>query len=119
MISATVRIAVEFSEFLEKHQQLEDAEADEVDYTVNTIRSGMDCFFSCEEHFRVVAERHSKNFSWTLHSEFAALRKEYLKVFREMRSGLPTFIARLDTLLYLVQLQLQFMTANFHRRDTD
>jgi hypothetical protein len=91
------------------------ADAEEVDYAVNTIRSGMDYFFSCEQYSRIAAEQPSIQNQWAMHLKFATLRKEYLQVFGEMRIDELSFRDRLSALLRLVELQLQFMAANFHQ----
>ena len=118
-IRVTLRIAIDFWHFLETHKQLGDADGEEVDYAVNTIRSGMDDFFTCEEHYRVLAKPSNGKHQWAMHSRFPTLREEYLEVFAKMRNDDLSFIERLSTLLRLVELQLQFTAAYFHHAQSN
>lgn len=115
MVPVTIRIAVDFSEFLMTHERIEDVDVEAVDYLVNTIRSGMDQFFSCEQYYRVNGDQQRSNARWAMHSTFEALRKEYLDVFGKIGGDKLAFSERFGALLRLVELQLQFMAANFHQ----
>lgn len=117
MLRTVIRISVESFRFIQTNRKLETVDIDELDYLVDTIRSGIDAFFYCQQHFRVAAGHKWGGPKWTVHAEFASLRTEYLELVCRLRSGDTLLDARRDSLMRLVELQLQFMAANFHRSE--
>ena len=112
-----VRIAVHFFQYLETYEQLENADAEELDYIVNTVRSGMDDYFACAQHYRVAVDSSAVP-RWAMHLTYESLRNEYIASYGTMRTYNVPFKVRFEALLRLVELQLQFLAANFRVNPT-
>jgi hypothetical protein len=110
-LQITVRIACEFFAFL---QQSNDApEVEEAEYMADTIRSGLDWFFSMSWTGRTLAGLELQSgFVAKLPSTFSELKASYDSVFHEMLESVHCAKA-IGLLLSLVQMMLLFMTFYF------
>jgi len=111
-LRATVRIAGDFHDFLNKWGSAPPKE--EVEYMVGTIRSGIDFFFSMMFLYRILdTSRAKRTFSWEATTEFARIRQLFLSMFDTLASEDLEFTERLACLLILTKIELVFLASNF------
>jgi hypothetical protein len=111
-LHVAIRIANDFHRFLLDFG--ETPPLDEVTYMMDTIRSGMDQFFSLAYSCRVVSDGAAKwNFDRQLVSSFSELRRACLHRFEELHRPEASATELLASLLALVHLELTFLAQNF------
>jgi hypothetical protein len=111
-LHVTVRVAYDFHRFLLDFG--ETPPLDEVVYVMETIRSGMDQFFSLAYSCRVVSDGVAKwNFDRQVVSSSSELRTGCLHRFEELRRPEASATELLASLLALVHLELTFLAQNF------
>lgn len=110
-LTITVRIACEFFVFL---QQSNDApEVPEAEYMAETIRSGLDWFFSMAQTGRILTGLELQcGFGAKLPSTFSELKASYDSVFHQVLESVHCAKA-IGLLLSLVQMMSLFMTIYF------
>jgi hypothetical protein len=107
----TVRIACEFFVFLRQSNDV--PELSKAEYMAETIRSGLDWFFSMAQTGRILTGLELKTgFGPKLPSTFSELKETYVSVFHQVLESSHSVKAA-GLLLSLVQMMLLFMTAYF------
>lgn len=110
-LQVTVRIACEFHEFL--RQSADAPELSEAEYIAETIRSGLDWFFSMGQTGGILAGlKLQKGFGPKFPSSFLEMKAAYNTVFEQLLDCNRSAKA-VGLLLSLVQMMLLFMTAYF------
>jgi hypothetical protein len=110
-LQITVRIACEFYLFL--HQSDSTPELSDADYMAETIRSGLDWFFSLAHTGSVLAGLNLRQgFGQELPRNLSELRVSYDSTLRQLRECTRSAKA-IGLLLSLVQMMLLFMTLYF------
>jgi hypothetical protein len=107
----TVRIACEFFVFLRQSNDV--PELSKAEYMAETIRSGLDWFFSMAQTGRILTGLELKTgFGPKLPSTYSELKETYVSVFHQVLESSHSVKAA-GLLLSLVQMMLLFMTAYF------
>ena len=107
----TVSIACEFFVFLRQSNDV--PELSKAEYMAETIRSGLDWFFSMAQTGRILTGLELKTgFGPKLPSTFSELKESYESVFHQVLESSHSAKA-VGLLLSLVQMMLLFMTAYF------
>jgi len=110
-LQITVRIACEFLMFLQQSENM--PESREAQYTVGTIRSGLDWFFSMAQTGRILTGLNLENgFGPKLPNTFSELKESYRSIFKRLLEATHSAEA-VGLLLSLVQMMLLFMAAYF------
>ena len=110
-LQITVRIACEFSAFLQHSNDV--PEWNDADYMAGTIRSGMDWFFSMAQTGRILKGlKLQTGFGPKMPSTFPELKASYDSVFHKLLESTHG-IKAIGLLLSLVQMMFLFMTAYF------
>lgn len=112
-LHVTIRIARDFYDFLVKFG--EEPHPKETAYVMDTIRSGIDCFFDLAYVCRVInTGPDTWSFDPHLHSGFPELRQKFLRDFESLAESPDANAAdRLATLLALTHLELVFLGQHF------
>lgn len=112
-LHVTIRIARDFNDFLEKFE--DNPPPGEIVYISDTIRSGIDEFFTLAQTCGVVdIEDRRWRFDPHLHSDYHSLRREFLDRFKRLsQSSEADLIQRLFWLLTLVRLELTFLAQHY------
>lgn len=110
-LKVTVRIACEFFVFLQQSNGAPGVE--EAEYMADTIRSGLDCFFSMSWTGRILTGLELQSgFVAKLPSTFSELKASYDSVFQQLLESVHCAKA-IGLLLSLVQMMILFMTIYF------
>jgi hypothetical protein len=110
-LTITVRIACEFFVFLQ--QSKDPPEVLGAEYTAETIRSGLDWFFSMAQTGRILTGLELQcGFGAKLPSTFSELKASYDSVFHQVLDSVHCAKA-IGLLLSLVQMMFLFMTIYF------
>lgn len=111
-LHTTIRIARDFYDFLVKFGDTPNA--DDVDYMMGTIRSGMDEFFSLAYICRCI-DTGSVTWSFAPHAhwDFSVLRESFMRVFEHLDSPNVSAVDRLASLFVLTHLELVFLAHHF------
>jgi hypothetical protein len=110
-LQITVRIACEFSVFLNQSKDV--PELSEADYMAGTVRAGLDWFFSMAQTGAILTGlKLQRGFAPKLPSTFLELKASYDSVFRQVLESTHSAKA-IGLLLSLVQMMLLFMTLYF------
>jgi hypothetical protein len=107
-----LRVAVDFHEYLVA-ADVQKSDADEIDYMVDTIRSGMDFFFAFKNYYYVWADQISDENRWRFYADFALLKSEYIQLFQRIKNDEVSFDERMRCLFLLVGMELQFVAAKW------
>jgi len=110
-LRVAVRISTEFHDYLAKQDK--DAAQTELEYVMNTIRSGIDSFFAVAFLARILEKRAFPDAGWGKDSDLDGLRTDYLARFKALPDVALGFEERLKALLGLCQSQLLFLAKNF------
>jgi hypothetical protein len=111
-LHVTIRIAKDFYDFLVKFG--ETPPADEIDYVMGTIRSGMDEFFLLAYSCRCInTENETWSFDRHVHWNFPELRETFIRRFQHLVESDDSAVDRLASLLLLAHLELVFLAQNF------
>ncbi|GGA61647.1 hypothetical protein GCM10011507_11480 [Edaphobacter acidisoli] len=112
-LHVTIRIARDFNSFLEKFG--ENPPTDEIVYVSDTVRSGMDQFFSLAQVCGFIETEDEKwSFDQHLSWNYGALRLEFLDTFERLHESLDVnVVQRLTWLLTLTHLELVFLAKHF------
>ncbi|MGA7380281.1 MAG: hypothetical protein WBX03_05475 [Terriglobales bacterium] len=111
-LRVTIRIACEFHQFLLNFG--ETPPLNEVNYVMDTIRSGMDEFFLLAQVCRVLTDEFARwNFDRQVISNFSELRTASLRRFEELTRTDASAGEQLASLLAFVHLELVFLAQNF------
>jgi hypothetical protein len=113
----SIRISSDFYDFLTKW--VDSPPDDEIDSIVKTINSGAEIhgFFDVVDLLACLdTSRSAHSFTWSISSEYSAIRQAYLRLFHELTSADLQFPERLDCLLVLCEVQLLFLAINLHRK---
>jgi hypothetical protein len=107
----TVRIACEFLVFLRQSNDV--PELSKAEYMAETIRSGLDWFFSMAQTGRILTGLKLKTgFGPKLPSTYSELKDSYESVFHQLLEASHS-VKAVGLLLSLVQMMLLFMTFYF------
>jgi hypothetical protein len=110
-LQITVRIACEFFAFLQQSNDVPGL--DEAEYMADTIRSGLDWFFSMAQTGGMLTGLElRRGFGPQLPSTFSDLKASYCSVFNQVLESTQS-IKAIGLLLSLVQLMFLFMTVYF------
>ena len=110
-LNITARIACEFFEFLQKSNDVPDL--DDAEYMAETIRSGLDWFFSMAlTGGSLTGLKLQTGFGPKLPSSFSQLKASYDSVFHQLLKSTHS-IKAIGLLLSLVQMMFLFMTVYF------
>ena len=108
----TVRIACDFHQFLLNFDDT--PPVNEVTYVMDTIRSGMDEFFSLAQICRVIGDEFARwNFDRQVIPSFSELRTACLRRFEVLTRPDASAGELLASLLAFVHLELVFLAQNF------
>jgi len=111
-IRVAIRISGEFCDFVAKFGGT--APQPEVEYMMNTIRSGIDEFYSIAVLHRVLEHSGtSSKFEWIEERDWGVLGSIYQTRFRALQDPSINFAERLENLLSLCQSQLLFLARSF------
>ena len=111
-LRVAVRISVDFWDFLARYGSA--APPSEVEYMMNTIRSGIDDFFSVAVLHCVLQESTpNSGLEWIEAGDVEATRSAYETRFRALMNPDIGFAERLENLLSLCQGQLVFLAQGF------
>jgi hypothetical protein len=110
-LHVTIRIAMDFYEFLVGAPERPSAEA--VSYVMDTVRSGMDQFFGLAYLCRVIADSGTWHFDRQVHWGFEEMREAYFRHFRDLTRDEVSTTERLASLLMLTHLELVFLGQGF------
>jgi hypothetical protein len=110
-LQITVRVACEFFAFLKRSS--DPPELPEAEYMAETIRSGLDWFFSMAQTGSCLTGlKLQSGFSGKLPSTFSELKSSYDSVFQKVLESTHS-VKAIGFLLSLVQLMFPFMTVYF------
>ena len=110
-LQITVRVACEFFIFLQRSKAV--PELGEAEYMAETIRSGMDWFFSMAQTGRILTGlKLQSGFGPKLPSTFSELKASYESVLHQVLESTHS-IKAIGLLLSLVQMMFLFMTVYF------
>jgi hypothetical protein len=110
-LQITVRIACEFFLFLQQSNDV--PELGEAVYMAETIRSGMDWFFSMGQTGSIlIGLKVQRGFGPKLPSTFSELKGSYASVFDQVLTSAHS-IKAIGLLLSLIQMMFLFMTVYF------
>lgn len=110
-LQITVRIACEFSVFLQRANEI--PELDEAEYMAETIRSGLDWFFSmAQTGVGLTGLKLHTGFGPKLPGTFHELKASYESEFQQLLESSHS-IKAIGLLLSLVQMMFLFMTVYF------
>ena len=111
-LHVTIRIAMDFYDFLTKHG--ESPTAEQIDYMAGTIRSGIDEFYllaySCRS---VVCCGETNDFDPHEHWNFPTLRERFMRGFEHLDDPEVAAVDKLASLFALTHLELVFIAWNF------
>lgn len=110
-LHVTIRIARDFHDFLVKFGEKPPAE--EIDYVMGTIRSGMDEFFLLAYNCRSINTSETWGFDPHVHWDFPALRERFMRGFEHLADPDVSVVDRLASLLALTHLELVFLAQHF------
>lgn len=111
-IRAAVRISADFCEFVSKWP--ESTPLGELEYVMNTIRSGIDSFFAVAMLSRILGEGSSVvAYRWQRPEDSTELRRRYCRGFERLKDPTIGCAQRIAVLLSLCQAQLVFLGENF------
>ena len=115
-LSVAIRVSMDFHDSLTKWGESL-PEEHEVDYVVQTIRSGMEWFLNVRNLYRGLdTSGANRSFAWAVATEYPAIREAYLRIFPELTKADLKVAERLDCLLTQCQIQLVFLATNFRQR---
>lgn len=112
-LHVTIRIAEDFYDFLVKFGETPPAQ--DIDYMMDTIRSGIDEFFAVAQLCPIInTGRDTWVFEPHTHWDFRALRERFLRGFERLAESPDAGAAEgLASLLALAHLQLIFLARHF------
>lgn len=111
-LHVTIRIAKDFYDFLVKVG--ETPSADQIDYMIGTIRSGMDWSFQLAYGCRCIdTGGDTWRFDRHTHYSFPELRESFMRRFEHLVESDDSAVNRLASLFALTHLELVFFAQNF------
>lgn len=112
-LCVTIRIAESFYGFLERYGEA--PSESEISYMTDTIRSGIDNFFSLAYICKVInTEQETWAFATHAQWDYPALRTKFLHGFQHLAAdATPSAAEKLATLFALTHLELVFLAQHF------
>ena len=112
VLQNTIRIACEFFIFLKAID--ESPELSEAEYMADTIRSGIDDFYSMAQWGRILSGLEvRKGFAQNMPTTLTEMKKSYDSIFQQLAHAAAPSAKAVGLLLSLAQLMLLFMTVHF------